>query len=112
MSRRLPAAVRDLANEALATWRPSAQWGHVVLGPGLVDEDQALRGDATLILCPLRPSPRDVGTIAFASHHAFFEAELLGVHELPDRTVIGFKAAPDELDHEPAQGKVSVLDPL
>jgi hypothetical protein len=25
-----------------------------------------------LILCPLRPPPRDVGTIAFASHHAFF----------------------------------------
>jgi hypothetical protein len=27
-------------------------------------------------------------TIAFASHHAFFEAELLGMDELPRRTVI------------------------
>jgi hypothetical protein len=25
-----------------------------------------------LILCPLRPPPRDVGTVAFPSHHAFF----------------------------------------
>jgi hypothetical protein len=25
-----------------------------------------------LILCPLRPSARHVGAIAFASHHAFF----------------------------------------
>ena len=37
-----------------------------------VDEYQALRLDPVLILCPLRPPSCDVGTIAFASHHAFF----------------------------------------
>ena len=70
--RGLPAAVRDLGDERSAARRPSPQRRHVGLGPGLVDEDQALRIDAILILCPLRPPPRDVGTIAFASHHAFF----------------------------------------
>ena len=70
--RRVPATVRDLGDAALAARRPSAQWRHVGLGPGLVDEDQALRGDAILILCPLRAPPRHVGAIAFASHHAFF----------------------------------------
>jgi len=69
---RVPATVRDLGHAALAARRPSAQWSHVGLGPGLVDEDQALRRDAILILCPLRPPPRHVGAIAFASHHAFF----------------------------------------
>ena len=70
--RRVPATMRDLGDAALAARRPSAQWSHVGLGPGLVDEDKALRRDAILILCPLRPPPRHVGTIAFASHHAFF----------------------------------------
>ena len=70
--RGLPVAVRDLGDETLAAWRPSPQRRHVGLGPGLVNEDQAFRLDATLILCPLRPSARDVGTIAFPSHHAFF----------------------------------------
>jgi hypothetical protein len=55
-----------------------------------------------------RPSPRHVGTIAFAGHQAFFEAELLSVHELPDRTVIDFEAALSQFGHEPAQGKVSL----
>src|SRR5229473_6865472 len=68
----LPAAVWNLGGEPAATWRPSAQRSHVGPGPGLVDEDQPLRFDATLIFCPLCPPPRDVGTIAFASHHAFF----------------------------------------
>src|SRR5439155_19031689 len=40
--RGLPVAVRDLGYQALATRRPSAQRRHVGLGPGLVDEDQAL----------------------------------------------------------------------
>ena len=70
--RGLPVAVRDLGDETLAAWRPSAQRRHVGLGPGLVDEDQALRLDFILILDPLRSPPRDVGSIAFASHHGFF----------------------------------------
>jgi len=68
----LPASLRGLSGQALAAESPAAQRGHVGLGPGLVDEDQALRLDATLILCPLRASPRHVGTIAFGGHQAFF----------------------------------------
>ena len=32
--------------------------------------------------------------------------------ELPHRSVIDLKATLGELDHEPSQGEVSVLDPL
>ena len=70
--RGLPAPVRNFGEEPAATRRPSPQRRHVGSGPGLVDEYEALRLDAVLIPRPLRPPPRDVGTIAFASHHAFF----------------------------------------
>ena len=70
--RGLPVAVRDLGREPHAAGCPAPQRRHVGLGPGLVDEDQALRLDPALILCPLRPPVGDVGTIAFAGDHAFF----------------------------------------
>jgi hypothetical protein len=98
----LPAAVRDLGHESAAARRPSSQRRHVGLGPGLVDEDQALRRDAILILCPLRPPPRHVRTVAFASHHAFFKAQLLGMDELPDRSIIDLETALGKVGHEPA----------
>lgn len=44
--------------------------------------------DTILILRPLASSPGYVSTIALASHHAFFEAKLLSIDELPHRTVI------------------------
>jgi hypothetical protein len=68
----LPAAVRHLANEPLATWCPTSQGAHIGSGPGLVDKDKPLRIDAFLMLHPLRSPSRHVGTIPFASHHAFF----------------------------------------
>ncbi len=68
----LPAAVRNPANEPLATWRPTPQRRHIGSGPSLVDEDKPLRINAFLMLYPLRPPARDVATIPFASHHAFF----------------------------------------
>ena len=68
----VPVAVRDLGRKPDAERCPSAQRRHVGLGPGLVDEDQTLRLDLVLILDPLCPPPRDVGTVAFASHHSFF----------------------------------------
>ena len=67
-----PPAVRDLGVEPHAAGRPSPQRRHVGLGPGLVDEDQALRLDPALILGPLRPPTGDVGTIALAGRDAFF----------------------------------------
>src|SRR5229473_5917252 len=42
----------------------------------------------------------------------FFEAQLLGVDEVPHRAVIGLKAAPSELGHKPAQGEVPRAKPF
>jgi hypothetical protein len=63
-----PTAMRHLGDEAPAARRPSAQRRHVGLGPGLIDEDEAPRLDAILILDPLRAPPRHVGPVALASH--------------------------------------------
>ena len=68
----LPATVGNLGVKPAATRCPSPQGRHIGPGPGLVDEDQSLSFDATLIFCPLGPPPRDRGSIAFASRHAFF----------------------------------------
>ena len=68
----LPAALRNLGVEPLTARRPSPERRHVGLGPGLVDEDQALRRDAVLVLDPLRPPAGDVGAILFAGVHGFF----------------------------------------
>ena len=68
----LPAAVRDLADQAAALRCPTAQRRHVGARPGLVDEDQAGRINAILVLDPLCSPAGDVRTVAFASHHAFF----------------------------------------
>jgi hypothetical protein len=70
--RRLPAAVRDFGSEPHAAGRPSPQWCHVRLGPGLIDEGQTLRLDPALILFPLRSLVRDVGAIALAGDESFF----------------------------------------
>jgi hypothetical protein len=76
-----------------------------------VDEDQTLRRDLVLVLGLLCPSPSDVGTVAFASHYGFFEAQLLGMHEAPDRPVINVETAFGKFGHQPALGKV-LLCPL
>jgi hypothetical protein len=68
----LPAAVWNFDGKPLSTWGPTPQCRHVGSGPGLVNENQALRLDAILIFDPLGSPSCDVGTIAFASRHAFF----------------------------------------
>ena len=45
---RAPVAMGCEGPQALAFRAPSAQWSHVGLDPGLVDEDQALRIEALL----------------------------------------------------------------
>jgi hypothetical protein len=42
----------------------------------------------------------------------FFEAELLGMDELPHRAVIDLQPARGEFGNQSAQGEVSILDPL
>ena len=68
----LPAAMRNLVDEALSLRRPAAQAGHVGLGPGFVDEDQAGGVNPRLIGSPLLASPGDIGTILLAGEHGFF----------------------------------------
>ncbi|KRP97199.1 hypothetical protein AOQ72_17315 [Bradyrhizobium yuanmingense] len=65
-----------------------------------------------LILRPLGSPPRELGTIAFASRHAFFEAELLGMHEVPHRVIVDLQAASGKLGNEPAYGEIAVPDSL
>jgi hypothetical protein len=101
----LPAAVRNLGPESVPAWGPSPQGRHVCAGPGLVNEDQPLSFEATLVLCRLGSPPCHVGTIASASHHAFFEAELLGMHEVPHRVIVDLQAATGKLGNDPAFGK-------
>ena len=108
----LPAAVRNLGVKSVSARRPSPQRRHIGPGPGLVDEDQPLSFDAILILCPLDSSPRDLGSVAFASRHAFFEAELLGMHEVPHRVAIDLQATTGELGNETTYGEIVVPDPL
>jgi len=42
----------------------------------------------------------------------FFEAELLGVNEVPHRSVVDLEAALGKFSRQPAQGKLSFPDPL
>jgi hypothetical protein len=69
---RLPMAVRNFGFEPLAPRRPAPERRHVGLGPGLIDEHQALGIDPGLILFPLLPPSRHVRTILFAGEHGFF----------------------------------------
>jgi hypothetical protein len=68
----LPVAVRHLGLKALAARRPAPERGHVGLGPGLVDEDQAGGIDPVLVLNPLRPPARDIGAILFSCDQRLF----------------------------------------
>jgi hypothetical protein len=70
--RGFPMAVRDFGDEPDAARRPHSERFHVGLGPGLVDEDQALRVNPVLIFCPLRPLAGDIGTVAFTGDDGFF----------------------------------------
>ncbi len=69
---RVPAAVRHLGNQARPTPRASVAAGHVGLGPGLVDEDQAPGIKPALILLPPGAPSGDVGPILLAGVQAFF----------------------------------------
>jgi hypothetical protein len=46
--------------------------GHIGLGPGLVDEDQAVRIKTPLILLPLGAPAGDVGAVLLGGEQAFF----------------------------------------
>src|SRR5271165_63187 len=70
--RGLPVAVRDLVDEPLSLPSPTAEAGHVGLGPCLVDEDEARRVDQTLIEPPALPVAADVRPVLLARHEGLF----------------------------------------
>ena len=71
-SRGLPLALRDLVDKALSPWRPSAQAGHIGLGPGFIDEDQPSRVDEPLIGSPSFAVATYVRAILLAATRVFF----------------------------------------
>jgi hypothetical protein len=64
--------VWHLGNQARSATRTTAAAGHVGLGPGLINEDQAARIKPALILLPPQPPACDVGPVLFAGVQAFF----------------------------------------
>jgi len=64
---------------------PAPQRGHVGLGPGFVDEHQALGIDRRLTGLPSPTSPGHVRPVLLSRERSFFEAEPLGVQEAPHR---------------------------
>lgn len=68
----LPMTVRHLGLDPLAARRPSSERRHIGLGPGLVDEHQAGRIDAVLMLCPLDPPARHIGAILLTGDQRLF----------------------------------------
>src|ERR1700756_3135116 len=69
----LPVAVRNLGFEPLAARRPTPQRRHIGLGPGLIDEDQALGRDPGLIFFPLLAPAGDVRAVLLAGKHGFLK---------------------------------------
>lgn len=67
-----PVAVRDLGHQPLAAGATAVGAGHVGLGPGLVDEDQAARIKPGLMALPARPLPGHVRTVLLGAEQAFF----------------------------------------
>ena len=70
--RGLPVAVRNLVDEPLAARRPAVETGHVGLGPGLVDEDEARGIDTALVGFPARSMAAYVRTVLFARNERLF----------------------------------------
>ena len=67
-----PAAMRCLADQPVAARPPAAQRGHVGLGPGLVDEDQAPGIDARLAGLPSQAAPGDIRAILLSRERGLF----------------------------------------
>ena len=68
----LPVTVRDLGQESLSPWAPSAQTRHVGLNPGFVDEDQARGIKPVLMGFPAMAQPRYPRPILLLGHQRFF----------------------------------------
>jgi len=67
-----PVAEGRIATHAMAFAAPAMGAHHVGLHPGLIDEDETISRDPTLILPPARPPARDVAPGLFGGQQRFF----------------------------------------
>jgi hypothetical protein len=67
-----PVAIRCFGVEPLALGCPATQRSHVGLRPSFINEDEPCRIKSSLILLPLRTSPRDLWPELFGGKNAFF----------------------------------------
>ena len=65
-------AVGGASRQALAAQAAAMAADHVGLGPGLVDEDQALRIETMLVGLPAPPRRGHVRSGLFVGEHGFF----------------------------------------
>ena len=63
---------RSRAGQAVPSWRPAPQWGHVGLHPGLVDEHQPRWIDPALAPPPPLAAALYVGAVALVRHQRLF----------------------------------------
>jgi hypothetical protein len=64
--------VWDAPNQTLTTQRAPVGAGHVGLRPGLVDEDQALGINTSLVTPPAGTLTSDVGSLLLGGAQGFF----------------------------------------
>lgn len=69
---RAPMTMRSLGMQSLAHRSPAEQWRHIGFGPGLIDEDQAIRIDRALMPYPLPASASDVAAPPFLCDQRLF----------------------------------------
>ena len=62
----------NLRFQALTFQGPTPQWGHVGLGPGLIDEDEPAWVNPGLVSLPTRPLAGYVRTVLFTGQRRFF----------------------------------------
>jgi hypothetical protein len=62
----------NTADQPVAAWRSTVRARHVGLGPGLIDEDQALGINAPLMTSPAGALASDVGPFLLGGAQSFF----------------------------------------
>jgi hypothetical protein len=104
-----PAPVRHLGNETAAAGTAPVPAGHVGLGPGLVDEDQALGIKPALMLLQRERRRATSGRSCSLACRLFFERDPLAGEERPHRAVTHHHAAHRQLGQHRPQGQVRLL---
>ena len=70
--KRSPMPMRRVPAQALPSRSPAVGADHIGLGPGFVDEDEAVGINLSLMPFPACPSARDVGPVLFGWQQRFF----------------------------------------